>query len=78
MTGTGGTDLETSPYKSKFTVLKFSVNSTDSKNSKKISPYLSIGKQSSDIKAFNLSPEKVQMGSSTGTEQDNCAVNLFA
>jgi hypothetical protein len=44
MTGTGGTDLETSPYKSKFTVLKFSVNSTDSKNSKKISPYLSIGK----------------------------------
>jgi hypothetical protein len=45
MAGTVEGDLETSPYKSKFTVLKFSANNAKSKSSKKqLNPFSSPDK----------------------------------
>lgn len=50
MSGTPGCDLETSPYKSKFTVLKFTSPTKESPN-----------KTDSPTKPFELSPVKVNL-----------------
>lgn len=80
MTGVAGNEIESSPYKSKFTVLKFSQTNTGSKSPKKqqtLSPFLGISKQTSEIKPFELSPEKIKLTSVLNSEMKSCAIDLF-
>jgi hypothetical protein len=74
--GAGG-DIETSPYKSKFTVLKFSQKKLDSKSPVKLQQFQSPAKQKVEISPFNLSPQKVSMVSMSNSDSKALATNLF-
>jgi len=71
--------MESSPYKSKFTVLKFSASPTKFKSplKKELSSYGSPTKSDQALKPFEMSPQKVKMTDLFNADNDS-AINLYA
>lgn len=69
-------DVETSPYKSKFTVLRFSAQDSSGQKPKSLLNLYPTSSKHSEIRPFEISPEKVSFSSMVDAES-SCVKNLF-